>query len=1093
MHLIIRNKILLLVILLFFGIPSFPQATTSSLSGRVTADDQLLPGATVIATHLPSGSQYSTLTNAEGYYHLKGMRPGGPYRIYISYVGYRRLVSTDLQLQLGETHLFNATLKPATFLDEVVVKSNPSSLTSIKTGASSRISSSAIQLFPNISRNLTDLVKLSPYALGSGFAGRDQRMNNFSVDGANFNNNMGLDGRMLPGGGNPISIDAIEEIRIGIAPYDVKQSNFIGGAVNVKTKSGTNTFKGSAYTYLKNENMRGNSVKDYHLGEREKDARTVYGLSLGGPLVKNKLFFFVNGEFEHQPAPIHRWSLSTDGQGILTDKISRVTDEDMSRFSADLKQMYGYDTGSWTDFDGNNNSYRLMARLDFNISDNHKLMLRYNHVDNRKDMNVVGPALGISGHPVSLYSMTFRNSTWQQIDKVNSLTAEFNSRLKPNLHHQLLLSLTLNEGNKRKCNGEFPTVDILKPDEAGVQRAFMNAGYDQHAWHNGISEKVWSITDNFSFSITEHDLTAGFSFESQKASNCYMRYGAGYYRYASYEDFVQKEAPVAFALTYSLTGRQDALAEIHYEQLSFYLQDEWNIHPRLQLLYGIRMDIPFYISHRYENPSIAGMKFNGTQLSTAYWPESTPIFSPRLGFHVDLSGDRTLELRGGTGLFTGRFPLIFLSKMQEGSGMLQTTVSTTRQGDPLLSALKGGIRSPHELLNDIAPQFPDRFPREPGAVNSIVTIDRHFKMPQVWKSSLALDYRLPFAFPALLTLEGTFIRDVYSIVQQDKNIDETKISRFAGPDKRNFYPGKVEKRIDRDINYAILMTNGHKGYSANFNATADLTPLPNLHVMAAYTFTASKTLTSNKSNQIDGAWQQEPSVQGPNYQTLHNAQYLSSPHRIIAQLSYTTTYARSHLSTSFSLFYEGQRAGTFSYLYDGDMNNDGVSYDLIYIPRNREELNFTDKKSGDKTFTAEEQREAFWKFIDQDEYLRKHKGEYAKAHGAYLPWLHRFNVRITQDFKLKIGKQANTLRLSADILNIGNLLNDSWGLTKGASSSNGADLLHYTGVNEQGEPVYTLSTISENGETILPYKTFMENRSPDNCWQLQIGLHYIFN
>lgn len=1070
----------------------FSQATTSSISGLISTGDKYIPDVSVIAIHEPSGSSYGTLTNEKGYYQLKGLRPGGPYRVEISYVGYEHIIYTGIHLPLAETYLCNAHLNSTRTLGEIVVKSGTSAA-SIKTGASTRFTASAIGKFPTISRNLTDLNQISPYSQGGGFGGRDQRMNNYSVDGANFNNNMGLDGSILPGGKSPLSIDAIEEIRISIAPYDVKQSNFIGGSVNVITKSGSNTFRGSAYTFLKNEHLRGNSVKGFDLGDREKEACSIYGFTLGGPIVKNKLFFFINGEYEYAPSPIHKWSLSTDGKSDASNWISRVTAEDMCRFSADLKRLYGYNTGSWTNFSGKAEFYRMMTRIDWNINDNHKLMIRYNHMSNQQDKNLVGPALGISGGPVSQYSMSFRNSTWQQINKVNSLTAEFNSRLSSRLNNQLLVSFTFSDGNKRKCNGEFPTIDIMKPDDSGTNRAFMNAGYDQHAWHNGITEKVWAITDNISLNLGKHDLTAGVSFESQKASNCYMRYGAGYYRYNSYEDFVNQEAPVAFALTYSLTGETDALAEVHYEQFSLYLQDEWNIHPRFILVYGARMDVPIYVGHRYENPSISGIVFNGKQLSTAYWPRRTPLFSPRMGFNYDLTGNRNLTLRGGTGLFTGRFPLIFLSKMQEGSGMLQTTVSTTKKDDPLLAALKGGILTPQQILTQVAPQFPDRFPTKPGAINNIITIDRNFKTPQVWKSSLALDYQLPLSFPATLTLEGTFIKDIYSIVQQDKNTDETKISRFSGPDQRYRYAGKTEKRINENINYAILMTNSHKGYSANFNTTLYANPIPALDLMAAYTYTTSKTRTSNVSNQIEGAWQQEPSVMGPNYQPLHNAQYLSSPHRMIAQVSYRFEYARKHLATSITLFYEGKNDGNYSYIYDGDMNNDGLNYDLIYIPKTREELNFTDKKVGDRTFTAEEQRNAFWEFINQDKYLRKHKGEYAEAYGAYYPWLHRFNLRFAQDFKLKTRRQTNILRLSAVVMNLGNLLNHSWGLTKRTSSSNNAVLLHYEGTNEKDEPIYTLATVKNNGKEILPTKTFMEYRSSTNCWQLQLGIHYIFN
>lgn len=1086
------GKIYLLLFSIFLSTISTAQITTSSISGKVSDNEDPLPGAHIIAIHEPSGTQYGSICNKEGCYQLKGLRPGGPYHLEISYVGYRTNIIKDIFLYLGETYSCDARLNESTELDEIIILGQSSSQSSDKTGASTHITSKDINRLPNISRSLNDLTQLSPYSMGNGFGGRDQRMNNYSIDGANFNYNMGLDGQVLPGGNNPISIDALEEIQISIAPYDVQQTNFIGGSVNAVTKSGTNRFKGSAYTYIKNEYLRGNRVNGYDLGEREKEARYIYGFSLGGPIVKDKLFFFVNGEYENSPYPIHKWKLSSDGKEDITNQISRVTSDDMYRFSTDLKRMYGYDTGSWTNFNGSSDSYRLLARIDWNINNRHKLMLRYNYVYSEKDNNVVGTALGISGSPTSIYSMTFRNSTWKQINSINSLTAEINSRLSNNMNNSFLASFTFNDGNKRKCNGDFPTVDIMKPDDGGTNRAFMNAGYDQHAWHNGITEKVWSVTDNFFYNAGNHHLTAGISFESIHASNCYMRYGAGYYRYKSYDDFVNQAVPIAFALTYSLTDKENAISDVHHNQFSVYAQDEFSIGSHLKLLYGIRMDIPIYVNNGYENSSIAGIDFNGTHLNTAFQPNTTLMFSPRIGFNYDITGNNTLKLRGGTGIFTGRFPLIFLSKMQEGSGMIQNTISTQKAGDALLTALAGGIRTPQQILQEIAPQFPDRIPTQPGAINNIITIDPDFKMPQVWKSSLALDYHLPLPFKANLTLEGTFIKDLYTITQQDMNIDANKTTYFTGPDNRYRYAGNSEKRIYENINYAIIMGNSSKGYSANFNATLNTNPIKGFDLMAAYTYTVSKTITSNKSNQVEGAFQQEPSVMGPNYQTLHNAQYLNSPHRIIGQAGYTIEYALN-FATSVSLFYEGQRGGSFSYLYNGDMNNDGYNYDLIYIPNSKDELVFIDQKVGNKVFTADEQRNAFWKFINQDPYLRNHKGEYAEAYGAYMPWYHRFNLRFTQDFRIRPGKQINTLQLSVDIMNIGNLLNNSWGLTKDDSPSNNSRILQYKGTNENGEPVYTMSTIKENGENILIHHSFAEKRKQENCWQLQFGIRYIFN
>lgn len=1089
----IYRLLIFILLLCSYELRSYGQITTASVHGRVLDESkEALPKAIIVAIHEPSGTRYVAQTNLQGVYQLQGMRTGGPYQLEFSYVGFRKSIFTDIYLKVAEPYVCDVTLQPSIKLNEVVIVGKSSKFTNEKTGASTHITSSEIESFPNINRSLNALTKISPYSNGNGFSGRDQRMNNYTIDGANFNYSMGLDGSALPGGGNPISIDALEEIQLSIAPYDVRLTNFIGGAVNAITKSGTNNIKGSAYSYFKNEYLRGNNIDGYNLGYREQERRDIYGFTLGGPIIKNKLFFFVNGEYEHNPYPIHKWKLSTDGQEDLQNLTSRVTDADMRRFSEDLKNMYGYNTGSWTDFNGAADVYRAMARVDWNINDHHKLMLRYNYTGQKKDNTLVGGALGISGGPISQYSMTFRNSTWKQLDNVNSLTAEVNSHFSSTVNNQFLVSYTSNDGNKRECNGDFPTVDIMKTDAGGTNRAFMNAGYEQHAWRNGITEKIWNITNNFSVQLGNHNLMIGAGFESQKLSNCYMRYGAGYYRYDSYDAFVNKAAPTAFALCYSLTGEDEALAKVHYNQFSLYGQDEFNVNSHLKLIYGIRMDVPFYVNKRYENPSITSYQFNGIELSTGYWPKAMPLFSPRIGFNYDLTGDQKIKLRGGTGIFTGRFPFVFLSKMQEGSGMLKTTVSTQKKNDPLLNALAGGIRNPKEILRDIAPLFPDRFPMAPGAVNEITTIDRDFKMPQVWKTSLALDIRLPLPFKTNLTLEGMFIKDLNAILQKNVNIidiDDAKMSQLSGPDNRQVFPGNEEKRIYENITNAMLMTNTSKGYSYNLNATLNMEPIRHLNVMAAYTYTCSKTLSNNASNQIDGAWMQEPSVQGPNNLTLHNASYLASPHRIIASATYNLKYSR-HFGTSISLFYTGQRNGSYSYLIDGDLNNDGYNYDLMYIPATRDELNFQEMKTGNRTFSAEEQRDAFWNYVNQDPYLNKHKGEYAETNGAFLPWYHRFDLRILQDFKINTGTTTNTLQLSIDIMNIGNLLKSSWGVTKKATVSS---LLKYKGLNEKKEPVYNMTTYNDEGVTVLPYKSYIVNRVSSNCWQLQFGIRYIFN
>ena len=1074
------------------------QNTTSSIAGTATDGEESLAGAVVKVTHLESGTTYSTVSNGKGFFRFDGLRPGGPYKVEVSYVGHKKSIVNIKQIHLGEVYSCNVTLDSGNELNEVVITGAAAVR---KTGGSEHITSADILKTPSIERSLDDITRLSPYFQGNTFGGRDQGMNNYSIDGANFNFNMGLDRGRLPAQNRPISIDALDEIQIVTSAFDVKNSNFMGASVNAVTKKGTNAFRGTAYTYFKNEDLRGNRIDHEDLGERAKEQRNIWGMTLGGPILKDKLFFFVNGEYEHSPKPIHKWKLSADGKDNAADMISRVTAADMERFATDLKSMYGWDPGSWTDFDGVNDTYRLLARLDWNISDRHHAMLRYNYTGMKTDNNVSGGALGL-GAPVSNLSQSFRGSTWVRKDNVHSLTAEVNSRFSSTINNVLRAGFTFNDANNRESDAAFPTIDILKPDAAGVNRPFMNAGYEQHAYLNGINEKSWNIVDNLTMSLGNHFVTLGAAFESTTASNCYMRYGAGYYRYNSYDDFLQKKAPVAFALCYSLTGDERALSDVTYNRLSLYAQDEWNVNSRLRLLYGLRMDMPMYTNHRYENPSVANLDFNGEKLNTSEWPKAVPLLSPRIGFNYDITADGSLRLRGGTGIFTGRFPLIFLSKMQEGSGMLQTSLQIKDAKDPLLQYFAGkGVLTPSQVLNELVPSLPadqqKRFPTQPGAVTNLIAIDRNFKMPQVWKSTLAIDWRLPLPFDNLFTLEGTFAKDINAITAYDANIDPSKVEarRFNGNDNRYFYPGMKNVRIHPDNGYAYVMINTSKGYSANIMAQLTMTPVRNLDLMAAYTFTTSKALNPMGSNQIENTPNNLATVNGYNYAEVGNARYIFSPHRVIASASYRLSYARNKMQTLVSLFYEGRKNGSYSYVYSTDMNNDGINQDLIYIPSSKDELLFQDikDKQGNVTFSAAEQSEAFWAFVNQDPYLSSHKGQYAEQYAAYNPWLNRFDLRLSQEFKVKVGNSVNRLQLNLDILNLGNLLNSGWGLAKSARTA-ACKPLNRVGVDANNTPIFNMSTYNDrDGKLRLVDSTYDVLRGSTYCWQMQIGVKYIFN
>lgn len=1061
------------------------QVTTSGMNGLIMGDNEPLIGATVRAVHTPSGSTYGAITNTDGRFSLQGMRTGGPYKVEISYVGFKTVTYEDINLSLGDNYVLNVTMtEDIGMLEELVVVAKGSKFSGTKTGASTNINNQELTTLPSISRSLADFTKLSPYAgSGNSFGGLDSRMNNITIDGANFNNNFGLSSAFMPGGGSPISLDAIEELQVNIAPFDVRQANFIGAGVNAITKSGTNTFTGSAYGYFRNQHMRGNRIDGVDLGERPTEVKRTYGFTLGGPIVKNKLFFFVNAEFEDAPEPIFKWKLSEDGVGDDANMISRVTAADMEAFASILREQYGYEPGSYTDYDAGTFTKKALARLDWNINTNNKLTMRYNYTKNSytnpTSQSMPSPAT-THGH-YSSASLPFRNSCYDMNNLVHSLTAELNSNFKGGkMSNQVLATFTKIADERASDSSLFPMVDILKDGDM-----FMTAGYELFTYNNAVANNVWTLTDNFSWNLDRHAITAGLSYEHQYVSNSFMSYGLGYYRYDSLEDFEQGAAPSLYALTYGYEGEDKPKAELAFGQYSAYLQDVWSINQNVKVTAGLRIDIPTYLNELQENRAVSAMTFaNGATINTGKWPGTKVLFSPRVGFNWDVFGDNRLRFRGGTGIFTGRMPFVFFTNMPTNSGMIQNTVTIS---DPaVLAQLAGGVRSKEEVMAMLPEYFPQTAVEQaPGAVAGI---DPDFKLPQIWKSTLAADIKLPLPFNAGLTLEGIYGKNINAVLQENVNmisVTDPKVQRFNGPDNRYLYPGSKESRVHESMSGAYRLTNTNKGHSYSFNATLHMNPLDNMSLMVGYTHTGSKEISGNPGAQPYELWQNTPTVNGGNNLTLHNSQYLT-PNRVIASLGYKFEYAK-HFATTVSLYYTGYNPGNYSYMYDGDMNQDGVNRDLIYIPKSQDELTFVDKNG----FTAAQQAEAFWNYVNQDPYLKKHKGEYAEAYSARYPWINQVDFKLMQDFKLRVGKSVNTLQVSLDIFNIGNLLKDTWGVTK--IPTNSGRILKYEGMTADNVPTYSMYSTVVDGERVLPTETFSYQHDSSDCWQIQIGVRYIFN
>ena len=1086
---------------MFVGVTAFAQLTTSSLNGLVAdASGEPVIGAAVIATHTESGTSYATVTNNEGRYYINGMRAGGPYKVEVSCLGYRTVAFTDVTLQLAESLSLNAKLEDdAQMLSEAIVISNATSkFAAEKTGAATNISNRQIADLPTVSRSITDVTRLSPYGgNGMSFAGADGRTANFTVDGANFNNNFGLnDG--LPGGGSPISIDAIEEMQVVISPYDVRQTNFIGGGVNAITKSGTNTFKGTAYIYHRNENMRGDTVEGETVaGARDKDRNTTYGFTLGGPIVKNKLFFFANFEYSKIPTVANRWRGSTDGVGNADANISRTTLEDLEKVSKFLKDKYGYETGSWTDFPANESNMKVLARLDWNINDKNHLALRYNYTLNKawsspNSSSMDGGTRSAYGR-TSLYGMSYANSMYSIDNVVHSLSLDLNSRISDNLSNQFLATLSLLNDVRGTDSSDFPFIDI-RNDDGSAPMPYISAGYELFTWNNAVHNTHIGIKDDITWYGGKHKVTAGINYEYQMADNSYMRNGTGYYRYLSLDDFLNERAPEVVCLTYGYDGEENPAARVQFHKLGLYAQDEWQANENFKLTYGVRFDGLFFdnkdlmtnnailalnygVAHSAEKPDehVDGCR----HIDTGKWPNSNISVSPRVGFVWDVLGDKSLKFRGGTGLFSGRLPLVFFTNMPSNSGMVQYQAILGPKGDQVdMSQFAGKILNRKELYNKLVELgYPTTIKPEDGTLPSAISaVDPKFKMPQVWKTSLAIDYAFPTSFPFSVSAEAIYNKTVNGVCLTDWNVKPVDgFTRFNGVDNRPIYQKGNYLYTGKS---AYVLENTHRGYGWSATASINMEPVKGLYLSAAYTHTASKEITGMPGSNASSVLNYMGTVNGPNDPGLHNSQYVT-PDRFFANLSYS-----DKCGNHFGIIYETWRGGyNYSYMTQNDINGDGYNYDLIFIPTDEQVAN------GDFRFVSEEDADRFLDYVHNDKYLSKHQGEYAEAYSVYSPWVHRIDFSYKHDFKVRIGKSVNTLQLSFDLKNALNLFNSNWGVSKYMNPDLGEGrILKYEGVDKEGYATFSTAK-AYSGTT----ETWQRLHSIGQCWYASVGIRYMFN
>jgi hypothetical protein len=1098
------------------------QITTSSITGNAidAATKEPLVGASIVATHTPSGTKYTTLSTKSGEFTIHDMRVGGPYVVVISFVGFESVTFDDVQLKLAEPFLLEVTLnKKAGTLENVIIsttKRNPI-LNSSRTGAMTNIGVQAIQNLPSINRSVNDFTRLTPQANGTSIGGGNYRQNNFTVDGADFNNSFGI-GINLPANGSPISIDALDEISVNVTPFDVRQSGFIGSAINAVTRAGTNQFQGSLYHYFRDADNQGNQVNKTIFVKPAFEYKQ-FGGRFGGPIIKNKLFFFVNYEQDNQPKQIQsRFAATPSAPFGSAANIARPTVAELDDISNYLRTNFGYETGPYDNYTTAIERKKFVARIDWNISPKHKFNMRYSQVEgfepNPPSTSVTGTGTNFTNgfNRQDNVALWYSNSQYQQGANFYSFAAELNSKLGK-LSNTLRATYTYQNDSRESPSSQFPFVDILKDGNY-----FTSFGYELFSYGNLRKVKMYSVVDNLTWRTGTHNWTVGGQVDWSETINGFQRFGLGYFRFNTIEDFKNGAKPTDYALTYSLEKDfAQAFPTFQFMQYSAYGQDEIAVNKKFKLTLGLRLDLPTYpgVSEVKTHPIVAGLTFaEGLKINTGNLPQTKLMWSPRVGFNYDLYGNRSLQIRGGTGIFTGKVPFVWIVSQVGDAGMLQVTQSWN-----------GTANTPGPFNPNPAAYRPATVPVAGSVVPSAISaFDEKFTFPQTWKTSLAVDTKLPWNM--IFTLEGIINKDINATVFKNVNLVAPMPLAVSGyPDvNRSIYPIPVPQKFINPLTTAglpsatgtqafnaVYVTNDKRGVYASLTAKVDKAFRNGFGFSLAYVKTFANSLFDGGGDQPLSAWQSTPTYNSPNTPTLSYSGF-TVPDRLVASLTYRKEYFK-HFATTISMMYAGSIDYRFSYVYAADFNRDGFNgNDLIYIPKDPSEINFVDLPSGTSTsgvtYSANEQSALFFKYIDQDKYLKAHKGQYAERNGAQAPWRNQVDIKLIQDLFMNVGKTKNTIQLTLDIFNFGNLLNANWGKVKTVNASailvpvNATNTTNVA-VNINGvpaslpayqaggttKPYYRLQT--DRGHPVI--ETFRDNVSIASTYYMQMGIRYIFN